>query len=62
MRTYRFRNEKESFSDRIPNQDPQRRRMAQLREEMSNMRYSSNETLTEDNNELLRKLHILFRK
>jgi len=61
-RVYRFRNERKDYSDQVPDQDPEKGRMAQLREELSTMRYSADEDLKDSNDEILRKLHILFKK
>ena len=61
-RVYRFRNERKDYSDQVPDQDPKKGRMAHLREEMETMRFSADETFIEDNDEILRKLHILFKK
>jgi Fe-S-cluster formation regulator IscX/YfhJ len=61
-RVYRFRNERKDYSDKVPDQDPEKGRMAQLREELSTMRYSADEDLKDSNDEILRKLHILFKK
>jgi hypothetical protein len=61
-KVYRFRNERKDYSNQVPDQDPEKGRMAQLREELGTMRFSADEELKEDNDEILRKLHILFKK